>query len=256
MLLIDDEADNASVNTRSEDASPAAINACIRKLLHEFYQVSYLGITATPFANIFINPETEDEMIGDDLFPRDFIYSLAPPTNYIGADKIFGDEPSFSDALIPLRRDEMDLFFPFTHKKDLVVDALPPSLYEAMAYFLLFNAIRDLRGDYRKNVKKLPGCPDIVLPKYKTVIFVNGCFWHKHDCPRFVWPSSNQDYWIPKIQRNIERDRLNAAELQKKGWHIITVWECELKKKNRELRLERLLSEITLEDFDNGTNQS
>ena len=108
---------------------------------------------------------------------------------------------------------------------------------------------------YRKNVKKLPGCPDIVLPKYKTVIFVNGCFWHKHDCPRFVWPSSNQDYWIPKIQRNIERDRLNAAELQKKGWHIITVWECELKKKNRELRLERLLSEVTREDFDNGTNQ-
>ena len=108
---------------------------------------------------------------------------------------------------------------------------------------------------YRKNVKKLPGCPDIVLPKYKTVIFVNGCFWHKHDCPRFIWPSSNQDYWIPKIQRNIERDRLNAAELQKKGWHIITVWECELKKKNRELRLERLLSEITREDFDNGTNQ-
>ena len=108
---------------------------------------------------------------------------------------------------------------------------------------------------YRKNVKKLPGCPDIVLPKYKTVIFVNGCFWHKHDCPRFVWPSSNQDYWIPKIQRNIERDRLNAAELQKKGWRIITVWECELKKKNRELRLERLLSEITREDFDNGTNQ-
>ena len=151
MLLIDDEADNASVNTRSEDDSPAAINACIRKLLHEFYQASYLGITATPFANIFINPETEDEMIGDDLFPRDFIYSLAPPTNYIGADKIFGDEPSFSNALIPLRRDEMDLFFPFTHKKDLEVDALPPSLYEAMAYFLMFNAIRDLRGDYTEH---------------------------------------------------------------------------------------------------------
>ena len=93
---------------------------------------------------------------------------------------------------------------------------------------------------YRKNVKKLPGCPDIVLPKYKTVIFVNGCFWHKHDCPRFVWPSSNQDYWIPKIQRNIERDRLNAAELQKKGWHIITVWECELKKDKLEQTRERL----------------
>lgn len=151
MLLIDDEADNASVNTRSKEDCPAAINACIRRLLHEFYQASYLGITATPFANIFINPETEDEMIGDDLFPRDFIYSLAPPSNYIGADKIFGDESSFSDALIPLRRDEVDLFFPFTHKKDLEVDDLPHSLYEAMAYFLLFNAIRDLRGDYNKH---------------------------------------------------------------------------------------------------------
>ena len=53
---------------------------------------------------------------------------------------------------------------------------------------------------YRKNVRKLPGCPDIVLPKYRTVIFVNGCFWHKHDCPRFVWPSSNREYWIPKIE--------------------------------------------------------
>lgn len=152
MLLIDDEADNASVNTKSEDDSPAAINACIRQLLHEFNQASYLGITATPFANIFINPETEDEMIGDDLFPRDFIYSLAPPTNYIGADKIFGDATEkFSDVLIPLRREEMDLFFPFTHKKTLEVDALPPSMYEAIAYFLLFNAIRDLRGDYTEH---------------------------------------------------------------------------------------------------------
>jgi len=151
MLLIDDEADNASVNTKNEDDNPAAINACIRQLLHEFYQASYLGITATPFANIFINPETEDEMIGDDLFPRDFIYSLAPPTNYIGADKIFGETPAFSDVLIPLRREEMDLFFPFTHQKTLEVDALPPSMYEAMAYFLLFNAIRDLRGDYTEH---------------------------------------------------------------------------------------------------------
>lgn len=90
-------------------------------------------------------------MIGDDLFPRDFIYSLAPPTNYIGADKIFGEAPAFSDVLIPLRREEMDLFFPFTHRKTLEVDALPPSMYEAMAYFLLFNAVRDLRGDYTEH---------------------------------------------------------------------------------------------------------
>ena len=84
---------------------------------------------------------------------------------------------------------------------------------------------------YRKNAKGLPGCPDIVLAKYKTVIFVNGCFWHKHDCPRFVWPSSNEEYWIPKIKRNVERDKANQAELKAAGWNVIIIWECELKKK-------------------------
>lgn len=83
---------------------------------------------------------------------------------------------------------------------------------------------------YRKNVKTLPGKPDIVLPKYRTVIFVNGCFWHKHDCPRFVWPSSNTDYWIPKIQRNVERDKTNYDALSSQGWNVLVVWECELKK--------------------------
>ena len=97
---------------------------------------------------------------------------------------------------------------------------------------------------YRKNVKKLPGCPDIVLPKYQTVIFVNGCFWHKHDCPRFVWPSSNQDYWRPKILRNVERDQLNRQELEALGWKVIVVWECELKKKVRDTRLAELEAEI------------
>ena len=97
---------------------------------------------------------------------------------------------------------------------------------------------------YRKNVRKMPGCPDIVLPKYKTVIFVNGCFWHKHDCPRFVWPSSNQEYWVPKIQRNVERDMRNASALQGLGWNVITVWECELKKAVREDRLRLLTDDI------------
>ena len=82
---------------------------------------------------------------------------------------------------------------------------------------------------YRKNVKDLPGKPDIVLPKYKTVIFVNGCFWHKHDCPRFVWPSSNKDYWIPKIRKNAERDIENKRHLNELGWNVFTVWECQLK---------------------------
>lgn len=83
---------------------------------------------------------------------------------------------------------------------------------------------------YRKNVKTMPGCPDIVLPKYKTVVFVNGCFWHKHDCSRFVWPSSNVEYWIPKIAQNVQRDQKNYHELQQIGWNIVVVWECQLKK--------------------------
>lgn len=97
---------------------------------------------------------------------------------------------------------------------------------------------------YRKNVKKLPGCPDIVLTKYQTVIFVNGCFWHKHDCPRFVWPSSNQAYWRPKILRNVERDQLSRQELEALGWKVIAVWECELKKKVRDTRRAELEAEI------------
>ena len=97
---------------------------------------------------------------------------------------------------------------------------------------------------YRKNVRKLPGCPDIVLAKYRTVIFVNGCFWHRHNCPRFVWPSSNQDYWKPKIQRNVERDCKNQKALQNLGWNVLVVWECELKRAVRENRLNELANEI------------
>lgn len=107
---------------------------------------------------------------------------------------------------------------------------------------------------YRKNVKTLPGKPDIVLSKYKTAIFVNGCFWHKHDCPRFVWPSSNTDYWIPKIQRNVERDQRNMDSLKETGWNVIIVWECELKKAVAEERLSRLCAEIR-GGKENGTNQ-
>ena len=97
---------------------------------------------------------------------------------------------------------------------------------------------------YRKNVRNLPGCPDIVLPKYKTVIFVNGYFWHKHDCPRFVWPSSNEEKKKKKIMGNVSRDRHNYLQLKKQGWNVLIVWECELKKKRADFRLEMLCSEI------------
>ena len=76
------------------------------------------------------------------------------------------------------------------------------------------------------------------------VIFVNGCFWHKHDCPRFVWPSSNEEYWIPKIQRNVERDEMNTRHLISLGWNVLVVWECQLKKKAFEHTMSQLESDI------------
>lgn len=99
---------------------------------------------------------------------------------------------------------------------------------------------------YRKNDKKLSGYPDIVLPKYKTAIFVNGCFWHNHDCKRFVWPASNEEYWKKKILRNVERDAINIKELKELGWRVLIIWECELKKAIIEDRLEVLVDEIRM----------
>jgi DNA mismatch endonuclease (patch repair protein) len=99
---------------------------------------------------------------------------------------------------------------------------------------------------YRKNDKNLPGSPDVVLPKYKAVIFVNGCFWHCHpDCKYSKLPQSNTGYWEKKIEKNTERDRITYAELQKLGWFVIIVWECELKtKEKRRSRLESLVDEL------------
>ena len=100
---------------------------------------------------------------------------------------------------------------------------------------------------YRKNVKTLPGKPDIVLPKYKTVILVNGCFWHHHDCGRFVWPSSNEEYWHRKIEGNVERDKRNHDALEKMGWRVITIWECELKRAVAEDHLKNLYNMVIKE---------
>ena len=98
---------------------------------------------------------------------------------------------------------------------------------------------------YRKNDKRYPGTPDIVLPKYKTVIFVNGCFWHGHsDCKYFVVPKSNTEFWQNKIAANIARDNEKIAQLLRMNWKVITVWECELKPKQRSGTLTRLVQQI------------
>ena len=114
LLLIDDEADNASVSTKPGE-DPTTINKNIRKILKLFSKASYVGFTATPFANIFIDPDSTQEMLGDDLFPRDFIYALEAPTNYIGAASIFPDEGRYH-FMLPDNSD-CDEYVPVKHKK-------------------------------------------------------------------------------------------------------------------------------------------
>lgn len=99
---------------------------------------------------------------------------------------------------------------------------------------------------YRKNDKRYPGHPDIVLPKYRTVIFVNGCFWHQHQgCPKAQIPKSNVEYWQKKLNRNVERDKKEKQELEDLGWFVIIIWECELSNKEKaDKRLDALVRDL------------
>ena len=95
---------------------------------------------------------------------------------------------------------------------------------------------------YRRNVKNLPGTPDIVLRKYKTAIFVNGCFWHMHGCKYFVWPKNNADFWRKKLLVNKARDERKYQELEDLGWNVVIIWECQLKRGKVTESLEKLIS--------------
>jgi len=98
---------------------------------------------------------------------------------------------------------------------------------------------------YRVNDKRYPGHPDIVLPKYKTAIFINGCFWHVHKgCKYFVWPQNNSSFWETKLLSNAERDRKNYEKLTSIGWKVIIIWECELRNGQKEERLKHAAIEI------------
>ena len=98
---------------------------------------------------------------------------------------------------------------------------------------------------YRKNDRRYPGKPDVVVPRYKTVVFVNGCFWHYHKgCKDFTIPKTNRDFWEKKLNGNVKRDKSNYLRLINDGWNVITVWECELVMASRKERLEHLYNEI------------
>ena len=138
MLLIDDEADHASINTNDPDLDPTRTNQLIRKILSLFAKSSFVGYTATPFANIFIRPKD------DDLFPRDFIHCLYPPSNYFGPEKVFLEENLHSQFTVPIT--DCEDVLPRIHKKDHEVNELPTSLCKAIDEFIVARAIHNLRG--------------------------------------------------------------------------------------------------------------
>ncbi len=149
LLLIDDEADNASINTAQDPKATTAINAVIREILALFERRSYIGYTATPFANIFIDPDSNDEMLKDDLFPKHFIKALDPPNTYVGATRVFADDGDLRGPMVRVVRDYVS-HLPLSHKADHAA-TLPPSLLSALRVFILTRAIRILRGQGRQH---------------------------------------------------------------------------------------------------------
>jgi len=187
LLIVDDEADNASVNAKKDD-DPATINRLIRALISRFNRSSYVAYTATPFANVFINPDI------DDLFPADFIYSLNPPSNYIGATDIFSEGGKYLNQVRDI--DDAEPVFPFKHKKDLVIGDLPQTLKEAVHTFLLSCAIRDYRKEMLRhrsmlvNVSRLTNVQGQVATRLKQYLhavteeikqyMADGDLWRRH----------------------------------------------------------------------------
>lgn len=149
MLMIDDEADNASINTNKPDLDPTKTNAWIRQILSLFAKSCYVGYTATPFANIFINPDAYDAEAREELFPRDFIYSLDAPNTYFGPDKVFLDDEFSGHITKPIT--DCENFIPESHPSDATISELPPSLYRAIDQFIVARAIRNLRGQENKH---------------------------------------------------------------------------------------------------------
>lgn len=120
------------------------------------------------------------------------------------------------DAFSPAKRSEI-------MRRVRSADTVPEMVLRSILHQLGFR--------FRLRPGKLPGKPDVVLPKHNTVIFMHGCFWHRHkNCPRAATPATRQKYWIPKFQRTVKRDKSNRAKLRRMGWDVITVWECELEK--------------------------
>jgi hypothetical protein len=268
LLLIDDEADNASINTNKDEYDPTRINGLIRAILNIFKKSSYVGYTATPFANIFIDPERNDTMAGQDLFPRNFIYCLEAPDNYLGPDKLFMEEPeSFLQDV-----DDAEGVLPRSHRSTFAPDELPGSLLESLKLFLLACAIRTRQGASGTHMSMLVNVSPYAAVQRRVCLFIQEKveFWRNIIKASAFMPGQDTDFWagmqalfereysdcgvpwrdirqiLPEVVQPIKAlvinskspDRLNYSDNKETGLKVIAVGGYTL---SRGLTLENLM---------------
>lgn len=273
LLMIDDESDNASINTNPEDRDPTKTNGLIVEMLGLFNKASYVGFTATPFANIFIDPDTDEDMKNANLFPRDYIYALNAPSNYIGARNIFPENSEYNFMLKKIYDGE--IYFPLNHTKESIFNELSPSLCDAINAFLIANVIRDLRGDEKThrsmivNISRFVNCQSQIYDlinnyvnkiknsvrlfskldlnealKNEDILRLKETFEKEYAKIKFDWNSIMTQLYtsIAPIQVNIVNQRnigtLNYEENEENGLRTIAVGGLSL---SRGLTLEGLV---------------
>ncbi len=175
MLMIDDEADHASINTNKPDVDPTKTNRLLRQILKLFGKSSFVGYTATPFANIFINPEAYDEEVLKDLFPRHFIYCLEAPTSYFGPDKVFLDDIHSDKIVVPIT--DCEDILPIKHQRDHDLLQLPGSLCRAVNEFVVARAIRNLRGHEAQHCSMMINVSRFVAVQASVQVLVSSYVW-------------------------------------------------------------------------------
>ena len=219
LLVIDDEADNASINTNSDEENPTKINNLIRKLLGMFTKNNYVGFTATPFANVFINPN-----VIDDLFPKDFIYSLKAPAAYIGPQDMFLEHSKYKNSIV--YNNDCEEVLPLNHKKYVEFTKLPFSLKSAMMAFYITNVIRDLKNETSSHRGMLINISRFNSPQEKILNVVDefhneclNCFKLYSKNIKFV--GNNEIYKIAKHVFDAYYSSLNDNFTWEQVWNLI-----------------------------------
>ena len=219
LLLIDDEADSASINTadtiKDPDTDPTRTNQWIRRLLNTFDQTGFVGYTATPFANIFIDRQADHPKYGEDLFPRSFIFSLEAPSNWVGPEKIFGitpvdDEDDYKPLPVVTEVEDSEDWVPPRHRADLVVEAdnFPDSLDTAIRAFVLSCAARRARGDAAKDMSMLVHVTPFVKPQEQVCSQIQDRLWRLSQRIQF-----NKDVIYPELEQLWNDKFVPAAEV-------------------------------------------